>query len=92
MHFLNYAYGNNGYNKKVKELMKFCGFDRKVKTYNETLRTNAYLPLYEAGLHRQGSAAVHRYTMMEPADRFALMNVAFGQEDFRVDENLEILG
>ena len=112
---LNYAYGNNGYNKKVKELMKFCGFDRKVKTYNETLRTNEYLPLYDAastklarkthvdimnkvqvniyaaGLHRQGSGAVHRYTMMELADRFALMNVAFEQEDFRVDEQLEII-
>ena len=112
---LNYAYGNNGYNKKVKELMKFCGFDRKVNTYNETLRTNEYLPLYEAastklarkthvdimnkvqvniyvaGLHRQGSGAVHRYTMMELADRFALMNVAFDQDDFRVDECLDFL-
>ena len=95
--------------------MKFCGFDRKVNTYNETLRTNEYLPLYEAastklarkthvdimnkvqvniyaaGLHRQGSGAVHRYTMMELADRFALMNVAFDQDDFRVDECLDFL-
>lgn len=29
--------------------------------------------------------------MMELADRFALMNVAFDQEDFRVDEQLEII-
>ena len=36
--------------------------------------------IYAAGLHRQGSGAVHRYTMMELADRFALMNVAFDQE------------
>ena len=47
--------------------------------------------IYAAGLHRQGSGAVHRYTMMELADRFALMNVAFDQEDFRVDEKLEII-
>ena len=33
---------------------------------------------------------VHRYTMMELADRFALMNVAFDQEDYRVDEKLNV--
>ena len=111
---LNYPYGVNGYNVKIKELLKICGVDREVKTFNEETRDNEYLPLYEAastklarkthvdimnkvqvniyaaGLHRQGSGAVHRYTMMELADRFALMNVAFEQEDFRVDEKLEI--
>ena len=109
---LNYPYGVNGYNVKIKELLKLCGIDRKVKTFNEETRDNEYLPLYEAastklarkthvdimnkvqvniyaaGLHRQGSAAVRRYTMMELADRFALMNVAFDQEDFRVNEEL----
>ena len=49
------------------------------------------LDIYAAGLHRQGSGAVHRYTMMELADRFALMNVAFDQDDFRVDECLDFL-
>ncbi len=29
--------------------------------------------------------------MMELADRFALMNVDFEQEDYRVDEKLKIL-
>lgn len=112
---LNYPYGVNGYNVKIKELLKICGVDREVKTFNEETRDNEYLPLYEAastklarkthvdimnkvqvniyaaGLHRQGSAAVHRYTMMELADRFALMNVAFDQEDYRVNENLEVI-
>ena len=32
-----------------------------------------------------------RYSMMELADRFALMNVTFDQEDFRVDECLDFL-
>ena len=53
---------------------QFCGFDRKVKTYNETLRTNEYLPLYEAA-----------------STKLALMNVAFDQDDFRVDECLDFL-
>lgn len=112
---LNYPYGVNGYNVKIKELLKICGVDREVKTFNEETRDNEYLPLYEAastklarkthvdimnkvqvniyaaGLHRQGSAAVHRYTMMELADRFALMNVAFDQEDYRVNENMEVI-
>ena len=112
---LNYAYGVNGYNVKIKELMKTCEITRKVKIYNESKRDNDYIPLnevastklcrkthvdimnkvqvniYAAGLHREGSGAVHRYTKMELADHFALMNVAFGQEDYRVDKDLNII-
>lgn len=47
--------------------------------------------LYAAGLHRQGSDAVHHYTKMEMADHFALMNVAFGQPTYKVDEDLNII-
>ena len=39
---------------------------------------------YAAGLHRAGSDAVFRYTHLELADRFALMNAAFGEDDYRV--------
>lgn len=39
---------------------------------------------YAAGLHAEGSHAVFRYTRLELADRFALMNLAFGQADFRL--------
>ena len=103
------------YNKKVCELMKICGIDRKVTTYDTEKHDNVYIPLYEAassklarkthvdmmnkvqvniyaaGLHRQGSDAVHHYTKMEMKDHFALMNVAFGQPDYRVDKDLNIL-
>lgn len=44
--------------------------------------------MYAAGLHRKGSDAVNRYTMLEIKDRFDLLNAAFGQEDHRVDKNL----
>lgn len=46
---------------------------------------------YAAGLHQSGSDAVFRYTSLELADRFALLNAAFGTEDYRVDKDLRIL-
>lgn len=103
------------YNKKLCELMKFCGIDRKVTTYDVEKHDNINIPLYEAassklarkthvdmmskvqvnlyaaGLHRQGSDAVHHYTKMEMADHFALMNVAFEQPQYHVDKELNIL-
>ena len=39
---------------------------------------------YAAGLHREGSKAVFRYTSLELADRFALLNAAFGEEGYKV--------
>ena len=39
---------------------------------------------YVEGLHREGSKAVFRYTSLELADRFALLNAAFGEEGNRV--------
>ena len=112
---LKYPSGKSGYNKKIKQLLKEAGIDRKVTEYDEVEGINKYIPLYEAGssklarkthvdmmsrvqinlyaagLHRKGSGAVNRYTMMEIKDRFDLMNIAFDQEDFRVDKNLEII-
>ena len=48
------------------------------------VQVNAYV----AGLHAEGSDAVYRYTNLEIADRFALMNVAFGQKAFHVNPDL----
>ena len=103
------------YNDKVRELIKFCGIDRKVTTYDVEKHDNINIPLYEAassklarkthvdmmskvqvniyaaGLHRQGSDAVHHYTRMEMKDHFALMNVAFGQPQYHVDKDLNII-
>jgi len=47
--------------------------------------------IYAAGLHRQGSNAVHHYTRMEMKDHFALMNVAFGQPLYHVDKDLNVI-
>ena len=46
---------------------------------------------YAAGLHKEGSTAVKRYTNMELKDRFALMNAAFEQAPFFVDQSLSII-
>jgi hypothetical protein len=47
--------------------------------------TKVQINYYAAGLHREGSGAVFRYTSLELADRFALLNAAFGTVDYRVD-------
>lgn len=60
------------------------------KTHVDML-TKVQINYYAAGLHRLGSEAVFRYTNLELADRFALMNMAFGTEDYRVDRNLKVL-
>ena len=46
---------------------------------------------YAAGLHREGSTAVDRYTNLELRDRFALMNAAFDQKAYKVDKDLKIV-
>ena len=46
---------------------------------------------YAAGLHREGSDAVFRYTRLELADRFALLNAAFGEQDYQVDKELRVV-
>lgn len=46
---------------------------------------------YAAGLHSYGSSAVLRYTNMELKDRFILMNVAFGQRPFTVDNEMRVI-
>lgn len=46
---------------------------------------------YVAGLHAEGSNAVFRYTNLELTDRFALMNVAFGQKVYHVNPDLTLV-
>lgn len=47
------------------------------KTHVDML-TKVQINYYAAGLHREGSGAVFRYTSLELPDRFALLNAAFG--------------
>lgn len=60
------------------------------KTHVDMLN-KVQINLYAAGLHKEGSAAVHRYTCMELQDRFALMNAAFGQKPYKVNSKFDIV-
>lgn len=60
------------------------------KTHVDML-TKVQINYYAAGLHREGSEAVFRYTSLELKDRFALLNAAFGTSDYRVDKTLRVL-
>jgi len=46
---LRYVTGEDGYNAKIKRLLKYCGIDRTVAVYNEELRDNEYKHLWELG-------------------------------------------
>ena len=50
------------------------------KTHVDLL-TKVQINYYAAGLHREGSAAVFRYTSLDLADRYALLCAAFGVSD-----------
>lgn len=53
------------------------------KTHVDML-TKVQINYYAAGLHREGSDAVFRYTSLDLSDRFSLLNAAFGTEDYRL--------
>ena len=56
------------------------------KTHVDML-TKVQINYYAAGLHREGSGAVFRYTSLELKDRYALLLAAFGEADYRVTES-----
>lgn len=46
---------------------------------------------YAAGLHKEGSNAVNRYTKLTLHDRFILMCAAFGEQPYKVDQSLKYI-
>lgn len=57
------------------------------KTHVDMLN-KVQINMYAAGLHKQGSDAVNRYTNLEIQDRFVLMCAAFGEPLYAVDKDL----
>ena len=47
--------------------------------------------MYAAGLHKEGSSAVKRYTKLELKDHFTLMCAAFDQPMYKVDKGLNVI-
>lgn len=67
------------------------GSSKLARKTHVDMMNKVQINLYAAGLHKEGSAAVHRYTNMELKDRFALMNAAFDQKPYKVDADLNII-
>ena len=106
---------NASYNRRIKELLRFCGIVREVSVYNERTGETEQVPLcelmsnvYVRTMHVDivGKAVVrpeiaHAWTTSDRAsvtfdgmkieERFKMLNKAFGQRPFRVDENLNII-
>lgn len=68
------------------------GSSKLARKTHVDMMNKVQINLYAAGLHKEGSSAVHRYTNMELKDRFALMNTAFDQKPYKVDAALNIIG
>ena len=90
-----------GIDRKVTKFDEEAGTNKYIPLYDASssklarsthvdMMSKVQINMYAAGLHRPGSVAVSHYTMLELADRFKLMNLAFDQEDYRVDKNLEV--
>lgn len=90
-----------GIDRKVTEYDEEAGENKYIPLYEASssklarkthvdMMSKVQVNMYAAGLHRKGSDAVNRYTILEIKDRFELMNAAFGQEDYRVDKNLNV--
>lgn len=80
------ALGDNTY-KPLYEL----GSSKLCRKTHVDMMNKVQVNQYAAGLHSVGSDAVNRYTRLELRDRFLLMCAAFGQPEYKVDSNLEII-
>lgn len=67
------------------------GSSKLARKTHVDMMNKVQINMYAAGLHKEGSSAVHRYTNMELKDRFALMNAAFDQKPYKVDAALNII-
>ena len=76
--------------KEENEYFQLCDVasSRLARKTHIDIMNKVQVNAYVAGLHAEGSDAVYRYTNMELADRFALMNVAFSQRSFHVNPDL----
>jgi len=82
------------YNWETKEndyepLYKLASSKLARKTHVDRM-SKVQVDMYASGLHKEGSSAVSRYTELELKDRFVLMNRAFEQEPYKVNEDFEL--
>ena len=73
------------------KVLHTMGSSKLCRKTHVDIMNKVQVDMYAAGLHKEGSAAVTRYTQLELKDRFALMNVAFDQESYKVNAKLKIV-
>ena len=67
------------------------GSSKLARKTHVDIMNKVQVDMYAAGLHKVGSSAVTRYTSMEIKDRFKLMNTAFDQGAYKVDNQLNVI-
>lgn len=67
------------------------GSSKLARKTHVDIMNKVQVDMYAAGLHKVGSSAVTRYTSMEIKDRFKLMNTAFDQRAYKVDNQLNVI-
>ena len=70
---LKYITGHNGYNHKIKELLKHCGIDRGCKVYNVEDEKNDIVPLWE-----RASSKLCRKTFVDMMNKAQIDEYAAG--------------
>lgn len=76
--------------QEYKPLWEVGGSKLCRKTHVDMLN-KVQINMYAAGLHRQGSEAVKRYTNIELQDRFTLLCAAFDQPAYAVTPDLSVV-
>ena len=67
------------------------GSSKLARKTHVDMMNKVQIDMYAAGLHKQGSQAVMRYTALELKDHFTMMNLAFDQEPYKVDKKLKVI-
>lgn len=78
-------------NDNVHKPLYLFGSSKLCRKTHVDIMNKIQINMYAAGLHKEGSEAVNRYTKMEMKDRFTLMCVAFDQPIYKVDKELNII-
>ena len=83
---------DDGLNDNVYKSLYTFGSSKLCRKTHVDIMNKVQVNMYAAGLHKEGSEAVNRYTKMEMKDHFTLMCVAFDQPIYKVDKELNIIG
>ena len=73
-----------------KPLYEF-GSSKLCRKTHVDMMNKVQVDMYAAGLHKEGSSAVKRYTKLEMKDHFTLMCAAFDQPMYKVDKGLNVI-